>query len=280
MPSRIKIMLDPGHSGTNRNCSPAVPGYCESRFTWEYAKYLKKALKKTGFFDVALTRSSINDDPEVTKRGRSAKGYSLLISVHTNASADKKKDRVVVYRQIGNAPYAVTAKKFSNSIAPVLNKAMGCKEKYAVKTRKGSRGDYYGVLRGAASVGTPAVLIEHSYHTNERAATRLLNVWNLKSLAYVTCKVICGFFGADAGYPGKLPRLAGGKAVKKGAKGRRVKKLQCFLNWFGNYALEVDGSFGKKTENAVKDFQEKEGLEPDGSFGKKSLKKAKEFKIG
>lgn len=71
-------------------------------------------------------------------------------------------------------------------------------------------------------------------------------------------------------YKGELPT----KLLKKGAKGDQVKRLQNFLNWYGNYGLRT-GEFGAKTEAAVKDYQKKEGLVIDGEFGPKSLAKAK-----
>lgn len=66
--------------------------------------------------------------------------------------------------------------------------------------------------------------------------------------------------------------------LKQGDTGTRVKRLQKFLNWYGDYNLEVDGIFGAKTLAAVKDFQKKTKLEVDGLFGKKSLAKAKTVK--
>jgi peptidoglycan hydrolase-like protein with peptidoglycan-binding domain len=42
--------------------------------------------------------------------------------------------------------------------------------------------------------------------------------------------------------------------------------------------LAVDGSFGPKTEKAVKAFQKKVKIEQDGHFGPISLEKAKAVK--
>lgn len=53
-----------------------------------------------------------------------------------------------------------------------------------------------------------------------------------------------------------------------------MKKLKAFLNWYGNYNLH-GYTFGAKTENAIKDFQKKEGLEPTGRFTETDLAKAK-----
>lgn len=62
--------------------------------------------------------------------------------------------------------------------------------------------------------------------------------------------------------------------LKKGCKLDAVKTLQMLLNANGaNPLLDVDGSFGGKTETALKTYQEKNGLEPDGSCGKKTWSK-------
>lgn len=52
---------------------------------------------------------------------------------------------------------------------------------------------------------------------------------------------------------------------KKGYRGYEVKQIQSALG------IEVDGIFGDKTENAVKEFQKENGLFPDGVVGKKTL---------
>ena len=60
--------------------------------------------------------------------------------------------------------------------------------------------------------------------------------------------------------------------------GEQVKKLQKFLNWYGDYGLTVDGDCGEKTTKAIKMFQKAEKLTVDGEFGPKSLAAAKTIK--
>ena len=62
-----------------------------------------------------------------------------------------------------------------------------------------------------------------------------------------------------------------------GDSGDEVKKLQLFLNWAMNSGLVVDGSFGEKTDTAVRAFQAKCKINVDGYFGADSLAKAKAF---
>lgn len=55
--------------------------------------------------------------------------------------------------------------------------------------------------------------------------------------------------------------------LKKNAKGDSVRALQGILNAHGFDCGEVDGSFGGKTDKAVRAFQKAKGLEVDGSVG-------------
>lgn len=54
--------------------------------------------------------------------------------------------------------------------------------------------------------------------------------------------------------------------LKYGSKGDEVKELQTALNNNG-YNLDVDGSYGSKTQAAVKDYQTKNNLKVDGVVG-------------
>jgi peptidoglycan hydrolase-like protein with peptidoglycan-binding domain len=57
--------------------------------------------------------------------------------------------------------------------------------------------------------------------------------------------------------------------LRKGDKIQACKTLQACLDVYG-YGLAIDGSFGGKTETALKDFQKKHGLTVDGVCGKNS----------
>lgn len=59
------------------------------------------------------------------------------------------------------------------------------------------------------------------------------------------------------------------KTIKMKAKGAEVLRLQKRLTELG-YDLEIDGDFGPKTLNAVKDFQGKHDLVIDGIVGPKT----------
>lgn len=197
MDKKIKIMLDAGHYG-KYNRSPVVREYYESVQMWALCELLAEELKNCGF-EVGKTRDKIETDLEVTKRGKKAKGYDLFISLHSNAVApggSEKTDRVCVYAAFDGIN---GSHRLASALAVGISDLMGTSGGY-VKTRKSDNGDreYYGVLRGARSVGCPLYyLIEHSFHTNARAAKWLLDKSNLVSLARMEAKVIAGYFGAE-----------------------------------------------------------------------------------
>lgn len=65
------------------------------------------------------------------------------------------------------------------------------------------------------------------------------------------------------------PRGAGGRFIQKGDTGTPVRNTQKSLNSQG-YNLKVDGQFGPKTEQAVKNFQATNDLQTDGVVGFKT----------
>ena len=54
---------------------------------------------------------------------------------------------------------------------------------------------------------------------------------------------------------------------REGDKGDYVKYLQVWLNGYYNSQLTVDGNFGSKTEDVVKQFQQQRSLTVDGIVG-------------
>lgn len=78
-------------------------------------------------------------------------------------------------------------------------------------------------------------------------------------------------YGAE---PAPEPTPGPGKhtTLRRGSKGAEVKELQTFLNCWGyrnqyGNSLAVDGSYGSRTEAAVKNLQHDQGLEADGICG-------------
>lgn len=89
----IKIMLDPGHDKAKYNRG-AHPDYWEGAQMWRLYKILRPKLEKAGFI-VGGTKTKCDQSLSVTARGRMARGYDVLISLHSNACDSPSVDRPV-----------------------------------------------------------------------------------------------------------------------------------------------------------------------------------------
>lgn len=184
----MKICIDAGHYG-NYNQSPVNKAYYESQMVWKLHNYLKAELEQFGV-TIITTRSDQTKDLGLTSRGKKAKGCDLFLSIHSNACDVESVDKPVACCSIsGKAD--VIGQKLANTVATVMN----TKQPGRIWKRVGSNGDYYGVLRGAASVGVPGVLLEHSFHTNKAATSWLLSNNNLRKLAKAEAEVIAEHYG-------------------------------------------------------------------------------------
>lgn len=59
----------------------------------------------------------------------------------------------------------------------------------------------------------------------------------------------------------------------------QIKLIQEYLNKVIGTNLDVDGEYGPKTTEAVKEFQKKAGITADGKYGKDTLAAAKSYKL-
>ncbi|MFA6731039.1 MAG: N-acetylmuramoyl-L-alanine amidase, partial [Eubacteriales bacterium] len=187
----IKIMLDAGHYGKTYN-KGAVAGYYESETVWKIHTYLKPALEAYGF-EVGVTRKNQDENPTPEQRGRMAKGYDLFLSLHTNALDDETLDRpyMICFLDVAGE-LAVKSKAAGHKLGAAIEKVIGTKQPYQIwqreypgdRDKNGKQDDeYYGVLFGSRAVGAVGVLVEHTFHTNERSALWLMDDGNLKKLA-------------------------------------------------------------------------------------------------
>ena len=176
MSKPFKVCLDAGHYG-NYNAG-SVKGYYESVRMWKLTELLAKELTARGIA-VIKTRSNQATDLALTSRGRKANGCDLFLSMHSNAAGAESVDYPVAY-----VPLNGTGTAIGQKLADIVADVMGTVQKGRTATRKGSGGaDYYGVIRGAVAVGVTGVILEHSFHTNPKAAAWLMNDANLAKLA-------------------------------------------------------------------------------------------------
>lgn len=70
-----------------------------------------------------------------------------------------------------------------------------------------------------------------------------------------------------------VPAHIAGALSKIGSTGQEVRNIQSRLKSWGYYTGGVDGIYGWRTADAVKQFQRKHGLTPDGIAGAATLQK-------
>lgn len=200
----IKVMIDPGHAGYYYNPSTVVKGYYESVMNWKLSNYLKEELELLGV-QADLTKTSITDDPELQPRGRMSAGYDFFISIHSNASDYTSIDYPVAicYQDVAWTTIDDTSREIGQLLTDKVTEVMGTKQKgiiwqrLSVEDRDGNGvwdDEWYGVLCGARYVGTPGVLLEHSFHTNYRATMWLMQDSNLQTMAKEEAAVIAEYF--------------------------------------------------------------------------------------
>lgn len=289
-----KIMLDPGHDKAKYN-QGAVSEYWEGARMWRLYQILRPMLEARGFV-VGGTKTKCDQAIEVSARGRMARGYDVLISLHSNACDDPSVNRpdgiYMVDDNCGKIDDVSKelAKLLSDTVAGVMGTARAVT--YSRKSGRDRDGDgkvnddYYGVLFGAHQVGVPAVILENSFHTNRKAAEWLLKDSNLEKLATALADALAEYYGT-AGAAGATPSPAPTntttkegftvkmQTIKKGAEGAQVRTLQALLIGYGYDCGKhgADGDFGSQTDSALRKYQEATGLTVDGIAGPKTWAK-------
>lgn len=189
----MKICLDAGHYG-KYNQSPADKRYYESDMVWKLHLLQKKYLEQYGM-EVITTRPEQAKDLALYERGAKSKGCDLFISNHSNAVANTVNDKIdypVSYCAINGS-----ADHIGLALSQCIEVVMGTKQSARIEHRTGQHGDYYGVIRGATAVGTPGLILEHSFHTNTAATLWLLDDANLDKLAKAEAETIARLYGIE-----------------------------------------------------------------------------------
>lgn len=193
--TKYKVCLDAGHCG-KYNQSPCNKDYYESDMTWKLHLLLKKALEAKGI-EVVTTRKAQASDLALVSRGKKSKGCHLFLSLHSNATVGGKPDEKTDYPLV-IVPVSGKGDELGKRLTECIAKIMQTAQKGKYKSRKGINGDWYGVMNGAAQVGTVGLLIEHSFHTNTRSTNWLLNDSNLANLAKAEAEVIAEWLRENA----------------------------------------------------------------------------------
>ena len=259
----IKICLDAGHWG-KYNRSPAVPAYYESDMVWKLHLLQKKFLEEYEGVTVITTRTDQGTDKALYDRGMTSKGCDLFLSDHSNAvgsGVNDSVDYVAVYHLVDDNTTEIDdiSKRIAEQLAPVIARVMGTTQGFRLVTRKSGNdrnGDgqlndnYYGVLHGARTAGTPGLILEHSFHTNTRMTNWLLDDGNLALLAQAEADAIAAYYGLV-----KKGQTDGGSATApaQGSTGSNEEVIWNFLKSKGLNDYAIAGIWGNlKKESAFR----------------------------
>lgn len=113
-----------------------------------------------------------------------------------------------------------------------------------------------------SSVNCPSTLIEAGFMTNLAEAKLMLDPDFVTEVGDEACRGVCRYLGANY-----VPRvLSNYPTIRQASSGNFVTLLQFLLKNYG-YSLAVDGIFGAGTAEAVRRFQQTNGLSTDGIVG-------------
>ena len=193
----LKITLDPGH-GKNQN-QGCVSGYYESNRVFLLAQYLKSELEQYDGVAVYLTKSSLEQNPDLESRGKTARdnGSSVFISLHTNAASSSAVG-VVGFHSLKRPNSKALCEKLCSAAAGVMDTGVTYSRGSLTRAYPGySNLDYYGVIRSAvkSSAVENAFIIEHGFHTNPKECAWLASDSNLKKIAKAEAETLTAHYG-------------------------------------------------------------------------------------
>ena len=144
----MKLCFDAGHY-KNYNQSRVYKPYFEGNKMWDLHLFVKEYLENNYYVQIVLTRDKIEKDLSLVERGKKAKGCDGFYSFHSNAVGNSSVERVVIIRGLNET----SLNNYSKTLGDSIKNCIGIKQATQVYEKKGSNGEWYGVLRGAKSVG-------------------------------------------------------------------------------------------------------------------------------
>ena len=161
---KIVIVIDPGHGG--ENLGTTENGFEEKSMNMITASAMYEELCQYDNIEVYMTRTD-DVDLSLKERAEFAAGVDadFMISLHYNASECHELFGSEIWVQM-DAPNNVYGYQFGK----IWLEALGDRGLFVrgIKTREGKNGDYYGILREAAKLDVPTVIIEHCHVDESR----------------------------------------------------------------------------------------------------------------
>lgn len=262
-----RIYLSPSDQTANRYAYGNTNEAAQCR---KIAKACLEALVRCGF--EAKTNYADGADAMYERVNESNTwGADLHVCIHTNAGGGKGAEVFVSKKDEAHL-------KAAQPICDELKKISPHGISRGVKTAS-----YYEIKYTTAL----CTYIEVDFHDNADIARWIVE--NTTAIAEAICRGICTYFGvkyvAGGAQTPAEPTAPANETVSikldvlgRSDKGDQVKTIQRILRSLGykdadNEALKIDGSFGPRTEYAVRRYQTAKKLSVDGIVGKNTWKK-------
>ena len=239
-----KIKIDLGHgAGKAHNRGSVISNEGDNNYF--FGMVLKNELEKRGFI-VSTTRDKITDTPGLDKRGQSAKGYDLFLSLHSNASGDSSVRGTEIFPDTNPIKnWHGLAANLSAAIAKACNtrnrgviywgRTTGYQQN---RTTPPKSSNYFAVLRYNL-VSSYAMLVEHVYHTNY--ADCKAYVEERQKIAVAMADTIADWYGVKVTGKEETPTFATNKGTPiLSVPTTSVKEMQAWAKSKGADPLFVE----------------------------------------
>ena len=219
---KIVIVLDVGHGGIDGGTDLGIR--TEKEYDLLLTQYLAEALRANGNFDVILTRS---DDTYLKFLPRALyileHNADVLISLHCNSSTVASANgTLAIVSKIDRFNASTLAGKILDSISNSVALNRGKVETRAdtgdslgvyywnsdyqwdmpAASHLGQTSDYFSMNTWASKFGTPSIILEHGYLSNEYDRELLDKDENLRAIAAAEAQAIIEFYtGHTHQYP-------------------------------------------------------------------------------
>ena len=238
--------------------------FYENEFNKEVKRYFLEACSRQGFKTLDVKPS--NYDVSLSTRAQivNNKKPNLLVTFAYNGYGDGTYFNNVngfelIYSKL--SPEREKSRILANNIIGFLDNG----------TKQRNRGIITGNYYMLYSVSCPSVIVEAGFMTNLLEAKRMMDPDFQKEVGEESCKGVCKYLGVTY----KTGKSRNYPVIKKGSNGDIVNYLQYKLFSRLYNPGTIDGIFGNKTFEAVKQFQKDNGLGADGIVGPKTWSKLK-----
>lgn len=190
----IVVVIDPGHGGTGGTNEGAMyNGMIEKHLTLATAAAMKQTLDQFEGVTTYLTRHT-DVETSLPARAQFAKAVNadFLFSIHFNASSGHEVYGSEVWIPSKGNLYA-KGYAFAAVESAELS-ALGLYQR-GIKTRVGSNGDYYGIIRNCTLQWIPSVIIEHCHLDHGVDLAFLRGQDPLVKLGYADAIAVAKYFG-------------------------------------------------------------------------------------